>query len=147
MFLFSSSSHDFLTTSESFLCKCLYLHASEGGYQFYKELRVWRRQKLCKRLLEIFWPASFFYRNIIKIGNLPTAFTNFDVLLLITHCPNGLLLNFSGCPWLLLTILDKFLSWRHLAADKLTKKIKKDFFRGQVYVFLLFWAHARWIVY
>ena len=43
--------------------------------------------KQIRKLAENFRPTWFLCRNILKFGNLTTAFTNFHALLLVTHRP------------------------------------------------------------
>ena len=47
--------------------------------------RMTKTKTLPKKLAEKFWPAWFFGRNILRFGNLPSAFKNFDALLLVTY--------------------------------------------------------------
>ena len=47
--------------------------------------RKTKTEKFPKKLAKKFWPTWFFYRNILKLGNLPTAFIKFDDLSPATH--------------------------------------------------------------
>ena len=86
--------------------------------------------------------------KILKSGYLPTAFINFDALLLVTHWSNGLLPGLSCHLRLKLTMPKIFSCRKFLAAGKLAKKMRKTvFLEGKWYIFLLFWVHGDWLIY
>ena len=69
---------------------------SLGGAFLHRSGRMTKNKRVPKKMAVIFRPTWFFCRNILKFGNLPTAFINLDEILTVTHWSNDLSLWIDG---------------------------------------------------
>ena len=125
---------------------------SRGGvsvHQLNKPRRTTETSFVAKKSVETFGHHGFFFANISKLGNLPTAFLDFEDSELIPF-PSIETPSDVGChSSFLLTILIFFGCRKVLVAVHVAKELlEKLYFPGRKWYFhLRFRAHADWIVY
>ena len=121
---------NFLTFSRNFLQTTLSPKLGRESVQLFARPRcTTKRIFVHKKVPKIFSQHGFFCRNILDFSNLPTAFINFNTLLLVAHCTNEILPCFlSSGLQLKLTIPEKFGCRSILATEKLAKKTEENCF-------------------
>ena len=148
-FLFSSQ--EFVPFSKILFNKRLYLSLSLGvvSVQFLHTLALLTKTNTVRKVSTIFLAnMCFFCWNILKFGNLPTVFIHFHELLPVTHWFNGFLPCLSSRPKLKVIMPKNFGCRKFLVVEKVAEIFEKTVFSElKWYFFVLFWAHAHWIVY